>query len=727
MSNQFPCLEFEDKVWHNQSYKTGNIELMKQLLGKMKSNWPELDHQTAKESVQNLMLEFVDNISLIKASEYLNVFYEIMEFITILKRNGVIQDTTFMDEVNQDPKKPLTIFSRLCEHYSEQKVCNDGNMEDVPAAMQDKCWNLFSTILDQFIIEFKPLLEVKATQTDANKPPRHFSALLVLSKVKQDDFKGFAVIMKYAKNVDVLDYDENTPLMIMIENQEVEHVKSLLQAGALINRLKNYKDAKNDIIRKELPIERALKTGNLEMMQTLLSSGAASTTLALTGVSLLHTAVAECARNKTKQNLALVKLLLSHGCHVNEKSQHGRTPLHIAVNTSRDDTDASLDLEILLIKHGADVQALDDQLRTPLHYAFVKIKNHTDTSACDPIQIVSILVQTMDISTITQKDMFGCSAFHYAALRGATVCCLLLIKKGSNINDLDNKGNSPLSNAVFGKHDSCALMLLQKNADINAMIFQREDTSEVKKHATDKLWKYLPQHFPRIVDRKPISLFQGIVTNDWLGITYIVLETMEQHGMSFARAIEVAFHIQKLQFAKTLISNQAMDTKLKEIISYGRNLINSLAFETKSNGSDHQKELVNDLFNLLDTAGVDADTNDNFGCSPLHYAVLRKKYRLVQLLLTKSKVKKNINEKDKLGRTPFAAYFWNYQFMVGDKETTENILDLLMENGADPNITFNSKPLSILDEGYNKACSDWKYNDEQSSLDCSAVGNRSQR
>ena len=170
-----------------------------------------------------------------------------------------------------------------------------------------------------------------------------------------------------------------------------------------------------------------------------------------------------------------MKLFLEYECNVNEKSSKGITPLHIAVNTSRDDPDVSLDLETLLIRNGADVHAIDDKLRTPLHYAFVKIENPEGTSAFNPIQIVSTLVEVMDINMIQQKDIFGSTALHYAALRGATVCSLLLIQKGSKINILDNKANSPLVNSVIGKHDSCALMLIQKDADINVMIHKGEE------------------------------------------------------------------------------------------------------------------------------------------------------------------------------------------------------------------------------------------------------------
>ena len=67
----------------------------------------------------------------------------------------------------------------------------------------------------------------------------------------------------------------------------------------------------------------------------------------------------------------------------------------------------------------------------------------------------------------------------------------------------------------------------------------------------NKLWKFVPRHWPQAaLETKPISLFEGIVTHDWLGITFVVLGKLEQFGMSFARAIEVASHLQKLQFEK---------------------------------------------------------------------------------------------------------------------------------------------------------------------------------
>ena len=89
-----------------------------------------------------------------------------------------------------------------------------------------------------------------------------------------------------------------------------------------------------------------------------MSRGARVDTQPLVGSSVLHEAVNICAAAKTKSNLDLVKSLLDHGADVNEADANQRTPLHIAVNRSRDTSDESLDLEIMLMKNGADILSL---------------------------------------------------------------------------------------------------------------------------------------------------------------------------------------------------------------------------------------------------------------------------------------------------------------------------------------------------------------------------------
>ena len=92
----------------------------------------------------------------------------------------------------------------------------------------------------------------------------------------------------------------------------------------------------------------------------------------MTGKSLIHDMVHDCAQSKTKANIALVKLMLDSGCCVNERDSKGRTPLHTTVNAGTDNPDESLDLEVLLMKHGANANLLDNRMRSPPHYAFVR-------------------------------------------------------------------------------------------------------------------------------------------------------------------------------------------------------------------------------------------------------------------------------------------------------------------------------------------------------------------
>ena len=55
--------------------------------------------------------------------------------------------------------------------------------------------------------------------------------------------------------------------------------------------------------------------------------------------------------------------------------------------------------------------------------------------------------------------------------------------------------------------------------------------------------------------------------------------------MSYARAVEVALKMQKVQFAKTLVGKQAQAERLREKVDGGRNLLCCMAHECRA-GSD---------------------------------------------------------------------------------------------------------------------------------------------
>ncbi len=142
-----------------------------------------------------------------------------------------------------------------------------------------------------------------------------------------------------------------------------------------------------------------------------------------------------CAADRlSKSRLTVLRALLAAGVPGDVRDPvKQRSALHLAVNDSTDGADQALDLEMTLLRGGVDVHGADVRGRLPLHYAFVKIGRHGDSSRTDPIEVCSMLVDKMGGRGVDHRDAFGRSPLHYAARRGATVCCLLLLKHGAQV------------------------------------------------------------------------------------------------------------------------------------------------------------------------------------------------------------------------------------------------------------------------------------------------------
>ena len=443
-------------------------------------------------------------------------------------------------------------------------------------------------------------------------------------------------------------------------------------------------------------------------------------------VSLLLESVKSCLSNRyCRSRKYMLKKLIQSGLDVNcsiiTAGDFSCNALHISVNKTTGDANQSLDLETTLLRSGCSPLEKDSIGRYPLHYCFVKQNKESDSSFSDPIEVCSMLVEAMEgEKALDSKDKFGGTPLMYAAYRGATVCCLLLIEKGkANVNDADKFGNTPLVYAVLGKHDGCTAMLLQKGANVNTKIYpnpkikyKNTSTKNICPNEIPTLYKYLPSHFKECMDDKwsddGYTLFEGIVRNGWLGITYLALDQMERFGMLYANAIEVAFHISKLQFAKTLINKQATPKKLLAKVTDGRNLICALSFEmnrraevfeekeplgncsknqnwggyrnvakksearneSRSGGCD--AHIMEDILDMLVEAGVSLYEPDVHGCTPFHYACLRHNLPLIKYIIAASKsktiTKQNIFKvKDNHGRSPLISAFWDYSEPHMDK------------------------------------------------------------
>ena len=144
-------------------------------------------------------------------------------------------------------------------------------------------------------------------------------------------------------------------------------------------------------------------------------------------------AVRNCLKDRyCRSRQYVLKKLIQSGIDVNvilDSTEFSRNALHITVDKSTGEANQSLDLEISLLRGGCNTMIKDNIGRYPLHYAFVKHGHHKDSSFSDPIEVCSMLVEAMkEKKGLDEADKFGGTPLMYAAYRGATVCCLLLIQ-----------------------------------------------------------------------------------------------------------------------------------------------------------------------------------------------------------------------------------------------------------------------------------------------------------
>jgi len=124
----------------------------------------------------------------------------------------------------------------------------------------------------------------------------------------------------------------------------------------------------------------------------------------------------------------VVNLLLAHGARVNTRDEDVRTPLHEAAEASR----GSKEMTEMLLASGADVNATDEDGRTPLHEAVRNVAYFGGASDND--DLLEILAGEAQLDMHLQpwaKDLIK-----------------LLIAAGANIDARDNRGCTPLREAV---------------------------------------------------------------------------------------------------------------------------------------------------------------------------------------------------------------------------------------------------------------------------------------
>jgi ankyrin repeat protein len=155
--------------------------------------------------------------------------------------------------------------------------------------------------------------------------------------------------------VDARNEDQRTPLHCATRRKgNVVILRELIQAYAEINATDLYGNT---------PLHFATRFGDVEMIQTLLLSGADPNS----GNNLQQTPMFNILDSGRDAEIAA--LLLEYGADVNFRGMNGSTPLHLATRAERDD------IVMMLLESGADISSQDHFAQTPLYLATERVNS----------------------------------------------------------------------------------------------------------------------------------------------------------------------------------------------------------------------------------------------------------------------------------------------------------------------------------------------------------------
>ncbi|GBM99861.1 Serine/threonine-protein phosphatase 6 regulatory ankyrin repeat subunit A [Araneus ventricosus] len=223
----------------------------------------------------------------------------------------------------------------------------------------------------------------------------------------------------------------------------------------------------------DVPLHKAVRTGNKEILEFLLKHGAyvnvsndnwytplmlaSELGRALIAELLLHAGAQVNTRNylvfsplhlaAKKGHYNLVELLLKYNADVDCKYDDNATALHVSAFRGH------TEIAKLLIEKGADINATDSADSTPLHVA--ADLGHKD--------IVDLLINNG--ADINCKNENGSTALHFAASGANRGIVESLLRKGADMRVIDEKGNTPLDHLIrMGLSD----LLTPEGKDVNS-------------------------------------------------------------------------------------------------------------------------------------------------------------------------------------------------------------------------------------------------------------------
>lgn len=358
-----------------------------------------------------------------------------------------------------------------------------------------------------------------------------------------------------------------------------------------------------------------------------------------TGNTALHILAGQV--KKSNESIAIASALLSANININASNKEGKSPLHISASAAY--TDVDIAFVETLIEAGGDLSARDKLNRIPLYYAFIKLNKPEDTSFFDPVELATVLSCEVELAKV--KDVFAQTPLHRAAFRGATVCCMYLMRKIITKDALDCNGNSALSIAAMNGHEGCVLALINGGCNFCAFVNRKPALSPPPDNAF--LWDHVKQERIRLaaieLKKHKHTVVQEVMTRNWQRVVFYLLTHLSS---DFSIAIEAGIKAGKLKLVHRLLSKSKSEFKCQS------DLISVLCEHSSTDDSNELQEKILDTLTQRSIGDITGKT--------VLVAASNNHYFLCEELTVRLGVEKVASQApDEFNHTPLTAMFIN--------------------------------------------------------------------
>ncbi len=433
---------------------------------------------------------------------------------------------------------------------------------------------------------------------------------------------------------------DQTALHIAIYNKHPSIALLLIDHGAFLNVKGTFKKySYSNGTAHWTPLHLAAQSGQVKVVQELLKAGALVNTMDDIQKTPLHFAAGrylgstesyydkvsiETIKARGKEQLDIVKLLLERGSLFNAKNIDGWTALHYGCESGQDE------LVKLLIESGANINVQDKDGDKPLSVAVHRFDYSFDPKSAHN-KVVKLLINKMLELNILTDLIYSQNAIHGQLLDRKRLQqklkeqILKSLKKGVPINQRDVYGSSFLHWAAMSNHRELVHILLSKGVQVNATDFMGSTPLEVLKEYYPSKLSFQTENLLRKAGGK-INIYKALYKAVKQGHIQVVKRLIKEGAGDTIRRNEGESLVD-------LAKSKSMKTLIRKA-GGNRRIDNLLIHAVQKNKMRRVYRLIRKGANVNSSSQYDGGRYSFSQVSNIHLAVKSRNLRLVKVLVS---------------------------------------------------------------------------------------------